>query len=105
MLTEKNQNKHSTLNSSFDALWKWHEPDIILELIVDDLLISGGQEDYMKSIVGPNITMGPKSAELTSQNVTVTRVKATLGREAIIKCRAENLVGQKTVSELYLKFR
>ena len=26
----KNQNKHSTLNSSFDALWKWHEPDISL---------------------------------------------------------------------------
>ena len=25
----KNQNKHSTLNSSFDALSKWHEPDII----------------------------------------------------------------------------
>ena len=24
----KNQNKHSTLNSSFDALSKWHEPDI-----------------------------------------------------------------------------
>ena len=23
----KNQNKHSTLNSSFDALSKWHEPD------------------------------------------------------------------------------
>ena len=59
----------------------------------------------MKSVVGPNITMGPTSAKLTSQNVTVTRVKATLGREAIIKCRAENLVGQKTVSELDLKFR
>ena len=25
----KNQNKHSTLNSSFEALSKWHEPDII----------------------------------------------------------------------------
>ena len=25
----KNQNKHSTTNSSFDALSKWHEPDII----------------------------------------------------------------------------
>ena len=24
----KNQNKHSKLNSSFDALSKWHEPDI-----------------------------------------------------------------------------
>ena len=24
----KNQNKHSTLNSSFDAQSKWHEPDI-----------------------------------------------------------------------------
>ena len=24
----KNQNKHSTLNSSFDTLFKWHEPDI-----------------------------------------------------------------------------
>lgn len=24
----KNQNKHSTLNSSFDTLSKWHEPDI-----------------------------------------------------------------------------
>ena len=24
----KNQNKHSTLNSSFDTLLKWHEPDI-----------------------------------------------------------------------------
>ena len=24
----KNQNKHSTLNLSFDALFKWHEPDI-----------------------------------------------------------------------------
>ena len=24
----KNQNKHSTLNLSFDALSKWHEPDI-----------------------------------------------------------------------------
>ena len=24
----KNQNNHSTLNSSFDALSKWHEPDI-----------------------------------------------------------------------------
>ena len=24
----KNQNKHSTLNSSIDALSKWHEPDI-----------------------------------------------------------------------------
>ena len=24
----KNQNKHSTLNSLFDALSKWHEPDI-----------------------------------------------------------------------------
>ena len=24
----KNQNKHSTLNSSFDALAKWHEPHI-----------------------------------------------------------------------------
>ena len=71
-----------------------------------DLLISGGQEDYMKSVVGPNITMmGPKSAKLSSQNVTVTRVKATLGRKAIIKCQAENLVGQKTVSEFYLKFR
>ena len=57
----------------------------------------------MKSVVGPNITMGPKSAELTSQNVTVTRVKATLGRKAIIRCWAENLVGQKTVSELNLK--
>ena len=25
---EKNQNKHSTLNLSFNALSKWHEPDI-----------------------------------------------------------------------------
>ena len=25
----KNQNKHSRLNSSFDALSKWHEPDIM----------------------------------------------------------------------------
>ena len=24
----KNQNKHSTLNSSFNGLSKWHEPDI-----------------------------------------------------------------------------
>ena len=24
----KNQNKHSTLNSSFDALSEWHEPDL-----------------------------------------------------------------------------
>ena len=28
----KNQNKHSTLNSSFDALSKWHEPDIIFKI-------------------------------------------------------------------------
>ena len=28
MLAEKNQNKHSMLNSSFDALAKWHEPHI-----------------------------------------------------------------------------
>ena len=26
----KNQNKHSTLNSSFDTLSKWHKPDIRL---------------------------------------------------------------------------
>ena len=36
---------------------------------------------------------------IPSQNVTVTKVRATLGREATIKCRAENLVGQKTVSK------
>ena len=29
----KNQNKHSTLNSSFDALFKWHEPDIGLKIL------------------------------------------------------------------------
>ena len=28
----KNQNKHSTINSSFDALSKWHEPDIRFNL-------------------------------------------------------------------------
>ena len=29
----KNQNKHSTLNSLFNALSKWHEPDISLKNI------------------------------------------------------------------------
>ena len=31
MLAEKNQNKHSALNSSFNSLSKWHEPDIRLK--------------------------------------------------------------------------
>ena len=29
----KNQNKHSTLNSSFDAQSKWHEPDIKFQIL------------------------------------------------------------------------
>ena len=29
----KNQNKHSTLNSSFDALLKWHDPHIRTKII------------------------------------------------------------------------
>ena len=33
----KNQNKHSTLDSSFDAQSKWHEPDITDENIVSCL--------------------------------------------------------------------
>ena len=33
----KNQNKHSTLHASFDALSKWHDPDIS-EFIIDEQL-------------------------------------------------------------------
>ena len=54
----------------------------------------------MTSIASSNVSMGPKSAEIQSQNASVTEVRATLGREATIKCQAENLVGQKTVSKL-----
>ena len=36
----KNQNKHSTLNSSFDDVSKWHEPDIKLEIPQQYLLFS-----------------------------------------------------------------
>jgi len=57
----------------------------------------GGQEDTIVSGLSTNNSMGSKST-ISSQNVTVTKVRATLGREATIKCRAENLVGQKTVS-------
>ena len=46
---------------------------------------------------------GPRMALKTGSHITemmsnTTMVKATLGREATIKCVAENLVGQKTVS-------
>ena len=33
----KNQNKLSTLNSSFDALSKWHEPDISFLAFLEDV--------------------------------------------------------------------
>ena len=36
----KYQNKHSTLNSSFDALSKWHEPDQSHVNRIDDLIFS-----------------------------------------------------------------
>ena len=42
---------------------------------------------------------GSKSVERISQNATTIEVRATLGREATIKCQAGNLVGQKTVSK------
>ena len=37
----KNQNKHSTLNSSFDALYIWHEPNINSYLISSGNSLSG----------------------------------------------------------------
>jgi len=58
----------------------------------------GEQEDKMISIVSSNVSMGPKSVEKLSQNSTIAKVRATLGREATIRCEAKNLVGQKTVS-------
>ena len=47
---EKNQNKHSTLNSSFDALSKWHEPDLLVEnlncKIISDLPINNPKSKF-----------------------------------------------------------
>ena len=51
----------------------------------------------MISTVGSNGFMGPNSVEESGQNSTIARVRATLGREATIRCDARNLVGQKTV--------
>ena len=60
-------------------------------LISSISLILGSQEDKMISVGGS------KSVERISQNATTIEVRATLGREATIKCQAGNLVGQKTV--------
>ena len=37
MSAEKNQNKHSTLNLSFNALSKWHEPGISFLAFLEDV--------------------------------------------------------------------
>ena len=63
-------------------------------------LILGEQEDKMISTVGSNGFMGPNLVEISGQNSTIARVRATLGREATIRCEARNLVGQKTVRRL-----
>ena len=52
----------------------------------------------MISTVSSNISEGTKSTEISSQNATITKISATLGREATIKCQAENLVDQKMVA-------
>lgn len=76
------------------------------ETLVDKMiLLSGGQADQIGSAVTTrNTTMAlvrASPSQMTRNNVTV--VKATLGREATIKCVAEHLVGQKTVSRELLE--
>ena len=46
-----------------------------------------------------NTSVGTESTEMSSKNATIAKVRATLGREATIKCQAESLVDQKMVSE------
>jgi len=71
---------------------------LVLMMIIMISHTLGEQEDKMISIVSSNSSMGPKSVERLSQNSTIAKVRATLGREATIRCEARNLVGQKTVS-------
>ena len=69
-------------------------------------LFSGGLEDSISKagrstlnrssrMIADEFIQGPP------QSNNITFVKATLGRKATIKCVAQNLVGQKTVSILY----
>lgn len=63
----------------------------------------GGQGDILSTGLNtPGQNNSAKSAQIsaggTGNDSNVSVVKATLGREATLKCEAENLVGQKTVS-------
>lgn len=69
------------------------------------LILKGGQTDSMvSSIIQRSSEVVVKRSSSSASQMTaasnVTVVKATLNREATIKCVAENLVGQKTVSNL-----
>ena len=61
-------------------------------------IFSGGQGKHSIEQISEetrNMTLKRSTSQMTRGNLTV--VKATLGREATIKCVAMNLVGQKTV--------
>ena len=51
----KNQNKHSALNSSFDALSKWHEPDFNFFLILGIIWSAKPLQDVLPML---NCAMG-----------------------------------------------
>ena len=57
----KNQNKHSTLNSSFDALSKWHEPHRNQNVIVGCRALFHAIENWRRSIA-------PKRKEKSFKN-------------------------------------
>ena len=69
-------------------------------------LFSGGLEDSISKAGGSTLNRSSRMIadefiQGPPQSNNITFVKATLGRKATIKCVAQNLVGQKTVSILY----
>ena len=47
----KNQNNHSTLNSSFNALSKWHEPDIKITSVFWSKFDHFGHRDILRTVI------------------------------------------------------
>ena len=54
----KNQNKHSTINSSFNALSKWHEPNIKSGKQAMNTTVF---KSWVRSKQMPSIKLGPRS--------------------------------------------
>ena len=47
----KNQNNHSTLNSSFNTLSKWHEPDIKITSVFWSKFDHFGHRDILRTVI------------------------------------------------------